>query len=75
MLFKEEGIGPVPIKAGSTPQLAQDLIDTNFCKPFFSASVSDIKATAAAPSLIPDALPAVTVPFFLKTGFNLFKSL
>ena len=27
--------------------------------------------TAAAPSLIPEALPAVTVPFFLNTGFNL----
>ena len=30
--FFDEGIGPVPIKAGSTPQLAQDLIDTNFSK-------------------------------------------
>ena len=26
--------------------------------------------TAAAPSLIPEALPAVTEPFFLKAGRN-----
>ena len=31
----EDGIGPVPIKAGSTPQLAQDLIVTNLFKPLF----------------------------------------
>ena len=30
-----------------------------------------IKITAAAPSLMPEAFPAVTVPSFLKTGFNL----
>ena len=28
-------------------------------------------AMAAAPSFIPEAFPAVTVPSFLKTGFNL----
>ena len=72
--FFDEGIGPVPIKAGSTPQLAQDFIETNFSKPFLSANSPDIKVTAAAPSLIPEALPAVTVPSFLKTGFNLDKA-
>ena len=35
MPFFDEGIGPVPIKEGSTPQLAQDLIETNFFKSFF----------------------------------------
>ena len=64
----------MPIKAGSTPQLAQDLIDTNFSNIFFICFHSDIKVTAAAPSLIPEALPAVTVPSFLKTGFNLDKA-
>ena len=72
--FFDDGIGPVPINAGSTPQLAHDFIVTNFFKPFFSASKDDIIVTAAAPSLIPEALPAVTVPSFLKTGFNLFKA-
>lgn len=28
---------------------------------------------APAPSQMPDAVPAVTVPFFLKTGGSLFK--
>ena len=69
--FFDEGIGPVPINAGSTPQLAQDFIDTSFSKPLISASSRDINVTAAAPSFIPDEFPAVTVPFFLNTGFNL----
>ena len=51
-----------------------DFIETNFCKFLLLASSDDIKVTAAAPSLIPDALPAVTVPSFLKTGFNLVKA-
>ena len=33
-----------------------------------SASFADIRITAAAPSLIPDALPAVTVPSFWKAA-------
>jgi len=31
---------------------------------------SDIRRTQADPSLIPEALPAVTVPSFLKAGFS-----
>ena len=34
---------------------------------FFTASSRLVKSTAAAPSLIPDAFPEGTVPFFLKT--------
>jgi len=30
-----------------------------------------IKTTTAAPSLIPEAFPAVTVPSLVKAGFNL----
>ena len=70
-LFFDDGIGPVPIKEGSTPQLAQDLIETNFSIPLFLASSSDINIIAAAPSLMPEAFPAVTVPSFLKTGLSL----
>ena len=36
--FFDDGIGPVPINAGSTPQLAQDLIETNFSIFLFFAS-------------------------------------
>jgi len=32
---------------------------------------SEASKSAAAPSFNPLELPAVTVPFFLKTGFNL----
>ena len=41
-------------------------------KDFFLASSKVERITAAAPSLIPDELPGVTVPFSLKTVFNFF---
>ena len=41
--------------------------------PLFFASSSDISTVAAAPSFIPDAFPAVTVPSFLNTGLSLDK--
>ena len=40
-------------------------------RPRFSASSADISRTAAAPSLRPDALPAVTLPSFEKAGRTL----
>jgi hypothetical protein len=36
--------------------------------PWLFAAASDKTTTAAAPSVIADALPAVTVPSFLNTG-------
>ena len=39
-------------------------------KPSFAARTSDITSTAAAPSFSGQALPAVTVPSSLKTGFS-----
>ena len=39
-------------------------------KPSSFALDALITITAAAPSLIPDALPAVTVPSFLKAGLS-----
>lgn len=56
------GIGPVPIILGSTPLWA---IATIWAKGFISLLIASsfvIRTTAAAPSFIPDALPAVTVP-------------
>ena len=41
---------------------------------FFCFFCLVINVTAAAPSFIPEAFPAVTVPSFLKTGFNLDKA-
>ena len=51
--------------------MAQLTILAKGFKPLFSASSFSIKITAAAPSFIPEELPAVTVPFFLNAGFNL----
>ena len=59
---------------GSTPQVAQDIIFPNISKLFFSANSLVVSTTAAAPSLIPDEFPGVTVPFSLKTEFNLERS-
>src|SRR5574338_245335 len=41
--------------------------------PRFSASARDITTTAAPPSTMPEALPAVTVPVFPKAGFSLAR--
>ena len=49
-------------------------METNFSNFLLSASSLDIKVTAAAPSFNPDAFPAVTVPSFLNTGFNLVNA-
>ena len=56
--------------------MAQETIFAKGIKFLLSASSLDISMTPAAPSLIPDEFPAVTVPFSLKTVFNdnkLFK--
>src|SRR6059058_3654080 len=65
---REAGIGPVPIIAGSTPAVAQETMRASGFSPRLSASVAVISTIAAAPSLMPDALPAVTVPFLSKAG-------
>ena len=72
--FFDDGIGPDPIKDGSTPQEAQDLIFASGSRFLFSASLLFISKTAAAPSLIPEELPGVTVPFFLNAGSSFDKS-
>ena len=65
---RDAGIGPVPIIAGSTPRVAQETIRAIGTTPRASAADARIKTSAAAPSLIPDALPAVTVPSLAKAG-------
>ena len=56
---------------GSTPAVAHDLIVANGVNPRFLASLAVIRTTAAAPSLMPDAFPAVTVPSGLNAGRSL----
>jgi hypothetical protein len=54
--------------AGSTPAVAQEAMRASGVRPRLSASAAVMSTTAAAPSLMPDALPAVTVPSFEKAG-------
>ena len=61
----------MPITAGSTPVVAKEAIRASGVRPRRSASSAVITTRAAAPSLIPDALPAVTVPSFEKAGLSL----
>lgn len=54
----------MPIILGSTPTCANATILANGEIPLFSAASWDMRTTAAAPSFIPEELPAVTVPLF-----------
>ena len=53
---------------GSTPAVAQETIRTSGVMPRRAASASVISTVAAAPSLRPDALAAVTVPSLSNAG-------
>ena len=66
--FFVAGIGPVPMIFGSTPALAYALMVAKIGNPKASAFSLLASITAAAPSLSDEALPAVTVPSFLKAG-------
>src|SRR5258708_27272084 len=67
---RDAGIGPVPMILGSTPAWPHDTIRARTFLPSLAACFAVISTTAAAPSLIPEALPAVTVPSFSKAGFS-----
>jgi len=69
--LREAGIGPVPMIAGSTPAVAHEAIRAIGVMPRFFASAAVITTRAAAPSLMPEALPAVTVPSFEKAARSL----
>ena len=66
----DAGIGPDPIKDGSTPHVAQETILPNGFKFLFLASLAFIKTNAAAPSLIPEALPGVT-PCYVRLSVGI----
>ena len=65
------GTGPIPMIDGSRPAEEYALILTSGFRPSSFAFDADIMMTAAAPSLSPDALPAVTVPSFANAGRRL----
>src|SRR5258707_1258468 len=60
--FCEAGTGPSPITRGSTPATAAETMRAIGFAPDFSTIASVPMISAAAPSLIPEALPAVTGP-------------
>ena len=51
---------------GATPAVAPPIMRAIGVRPCFFAASSEAMIKAAAPSLTPDALPAVTVPSFLN---------
>src|SRR4029453_3862163 len=66
----DAGTGPIPIIAGSIPVVANALILASGFNPNFSARSADITRTAAPPSLMPEALAAVTEPSLANAGFK-----
>ena len=68
--FFVAGTGPMPITEGSTPATAMEIIFANGCRLYFFTASSPASKRAAAPSLMPDELPAVTVPSFINAGFK-----
>ncbi len=64
----DAGTGPIPIIVGSIPADEYAFILASGFNPSESAFFADIIMTAAAPSLMPDALPAVTDPSFENAG-------
>src|SRR5205809_8006878 len=59
----DAGTGPMPMYFGSTPADAKALMRAIGFRPSSFNFLELHKTTAAAPSLRPDALPAVTEPF------------
>ncbi|MNE58999.1 hypothetical protein D3C80_1540630 [compost metagenome] len=56
------GTGPMPISRGSTPATAMPTIRPRAFKPWRRAAALLASSKAQAPSLTPEALPAVTLP-------------
>ena len=60
--------------SGSTPQTPPETIRASGLRPACCAASADATTTAAAPSLIPDAFPGVTVPFFSKRACSFARA-
>ena len=61
--FRDDGTGPIPMIRGSTPATAEETIRAIGSRLCFLTASSDAMRSAAAPSLMPEELPAVTDPF------------
>mmetsp|Transcript_2230 Transcript_2230/g.8617 ORF Transcript_2230/g.8617 Transcript_2230/m.8617 type:complete len:313 (+) Transcript_2230:611-1549(+) len=65
------GLGPIPMIEGSTPDTDQPVRRASGVRLCLVRPASEVTMRAAAPSPMPEALAAVTVPFFLNTGGSL----
>eukprot|EP01137_Pigoraptor_chileana_P003279 Opistho-2@43240 len=63
--------GPMPMILGSHPLTCHETRRARGLRPCCLMAASDAITMAPAPSLMPEALPAVTTPSFLKTGGSL----
>src|SRR5660398_222478 len=63
-------MGPKPITDGSRPAAALLITEARGLIPWLSAYSREATTTAAPASLMPEALPAVTVPSFLNAGLR-----
>ena len=64
----------MPMIRGSTPACAYPISLPIGVRPLLRTNDSDASTTAAAASLTPDALPAVTVPSLANAGRSLAMS-
>ena len=64
------GIGPVSMITGSTPTVVWSTMRARGVSPSAFALSADISSTAAAPSEICEALPAVILPSGLNAGLS-----
>ena len=72
--LRMHSIGATPISIGSQPCCAHETIRHSGFRFLFTASFKLHICIIAAPSFMPDALPAVIVPFSeTKQGFNFFN--
>ena len=62
------GIGPIPMTDGSTPATEVATTRASGFSPSARARPASITRRAAAPSLMPDAFPAVTLPPSINAG-------
>src|SRR5450830_1830339 len=60
--FLVAGAGPIPITRGATPAVAMPTIRARGVRPYCLTASALASSKAHAPSLTPEALPAVTVP-------------
>jgi hypothetical protein len=65
------GAGPMPMMRGGTPAVAMPMTRARGVRPWRAAAPSLASSSAQAPSLTPDALPAVTLPSGRTTPLSL----